>query len=326
MTKQIYKGKKTLANANVILPCNPHQSCECSPSLDTLAQLTPKGATLQKRARSKFITNALVSQLVKLDSELKKSYYRTLDCGGTIRQKDGKLTSNYCNQRWCLTCNRIRTAKAINGYGDQLKSLKNIYFVTLTAPNVEADKLRSEVNTFQERFRAILKALNKRGIKVKGLRKLEVTHGRNGFNPHYHLVVKGAHEAEELLREWLKRTPGVSEGGQNIKRADEGSIVELLKYSVKITAKSANISALNEIFLALRGKRTIQPIGGLKRVSEDVTDLDAVINTEDQNEDIFVWSGHDWYSINDGAPLSEYWPDDEALDLVSAFMKTKPPE
>ena len=89
--------------------------------LDTLAQLrteTPSKppVTLVKRAKAKFLTNGLSFPLIDLNSPLKKSYWLTWHCTSVLLQEGQKITSRYCNNRWCIVCNRIRTAKLINGY------------------------------------------------------------------------------------------------------------------------------------------------------------------------------------------------------------------
>src|ERR1035437_2148495 len=79
---------------------------------------------LKKRARSKFVANALSLALVDTKSELNQSYWNTWHCNETLTQHGNKITARYCNNRWCNTCNRIRTAKLMNGYLPALKKLQ----------------------------------------------------------------------------------------------------------------------------------------------------------------------------------------------------------
>ena len=72
--------------------------------------------TYKRRAVAKFNTNALVFEMVKLDSPLTKSYWNSFHCSNIILQDGKTLTAKYCNNRWCTVCNRIRTGKLIKGY------------------------------------------------------------------------------------------------------------------------------------------------------------------------------------------------------------------
>jgi len=118
--------------------------------LDTLAQLSTKSTqpnknkglpkqkltqeTLQKRAKSKAFTFSYLFDLIDLKSDLTKSYWQTYYCSTSILQEGKTLTSKYCNQRWCLTCNRIRTAKIINGYKSEIESFKDPQFCNVNNP------------------------------------------------------------------------------------------------------------------------------------------------------------------------------------------------
>ena len=96
-------------------------------------------SVLLRRARAKFLSKALAKQLLKAnpDSKLFKSYRATLSCSSVLQQNGKKLTTLYCKNRWCAVCNRIRTAKLIGGYSEQLEEFKEPYFVTLTKKTVK---------------------------------------------------------------------------------------------------------------------------------------------------------------------------------------------
>lgn len=252
-----------------------------------------------------------------LDSPMRKSYERIFHCGHTIIQKNHKITSKYCGDRWCRVCGSIRMARAIDGYGDQLKSLKDIQFLTLTARNVEADGLRKEIESMIKIFQRIRGAARKAKIHIKGLRKLECTHNSNDdtYNPHFHLLIEGHEAARYILDGWIERHPDALEAGQCLKEADEDAIMELLKYAFKLPFNVDNLDdkeivAADVIFQAMRRKRTLQPFGGIKAVKEDIDaeDLDAVIETDEAIERAYVWYDHDWYCVDSGEALSGYMP------------------
>ena len=194
--------------------------------LDTLAQLrkiekpnslkaalpkayTTNQSTLQKRARTKAISNAVVFKLTPLQSPLNKAYWSTFHCSNSILQDGDKLTSRYCNQRWCLVCNRIRTAKLMRGYLPSIDEMKDPQLVTLTRPNVKGGYLRSTFSSMQSIFIQCKDALRKQGITLIGIRKVEVTFNEitGEYHPHFHFIIDGKKASEALKTEWLKRNP-----------------------------------------------------------------------------------------------------------------------
>jgi hypothetical protein len=116
--------------------------------------------------------------------------------------------------------------------------------------------------------------------------------------------------ADQLVEYWLKNYPEADKRGQDIRPADQNSLIELFKYSTKITAKSKdNAEALDIMFKALYKKRVFQPIG-LKKVSvsEDVDEIQAQ-EVEALQSDIDYWYWHqevkDWLNSS-GELLTAY--------------------
>jgi len=288
------------------------------PALDTLAQL-------RKRTRNKFITNGLVYRLVDLKfSPLRKSYWNTFHCTRDLSQDGIQLSGHYCNNRWCNQCNRIRTAKLINGYGKQLKELYDPYFVTLTVPNCRAEDLKATIELMHKRFKQLRDRMRKAGTPVVGIRKLECTYNaeRGDYHPHYHLIVSAEWIAWQVQNDWLAYWPGTAAAAQDCRPADETSINELFKYFTKLVTKQKGKSAafhpesLDVIFQAMRGKRVFQPMG-IEKVSEDI---DKVITTEYEHLTpqykrwVFDDKAGD-YRDNAGGYLSGYRPSDTARAL-----------
>jgi hypothetical protein len=145
---------------------------------------------LQKRARSKYFSFALAKELALCDSKLHKSYIRTLNCCSIITQNGKELTSTYCGARWCIVCNRIRTAKMLNKYSQHLKEMHQPHFITLTIPNCSAADIYSSVRQMQTWSRKTLDRLRKYGLKYKGFRKIEITYNAETgtFHPHLHIL------------------------------------------------------------------------------------------------------------------------------------------
>lgn len=312
--------------------------------LDTLAQLTPhtlsdsyegKNSTLYKRARAKFITNSLILNLVEVkESKLIKSYWNSYHCATVLEQVGQEITSKYCNNRWCLVCNRIRTAKLIKSYYPTLKTLENPYFVTLTIPNVKDTLLSDKIIVMYNAFRTIQKRLNKHKIKLLGIRKFECTYNpdRDDFHPHYHFLISGENEAKILIDKWLEFFPECDAQAQDMRKANDNSVMELFKYFTKIfpskkgNRKAIKISALNTIFEAMQNKRVFQSLGikAIKEVdNEEVTNLEAQIYQEVENELVtWIWKQKDWLDLqelhNSGeiVSLTGYEPSEGILKLL----------
>jgi len=289
--------------------------------------------TLKKRARSKYYTALVVNELLKLDTPLWEYYARTRQCCSWVKQEGSKLTSSYCNSRVCHICNRIRTGKAINGYMGQVKDWvdqgNQIYFLTLTqGPTVPADRLGQTINGMIKTFAKINRVLReRRGIPINGIRKLECTYNprENLYHPHFHVLMDRG--ADEFMAEWLKRYPNACPWSQDIRIADSNSLKELFKYSTKIidTYKSENPEenpenkevnieiypeALDNIMRALYGRRILQPFGNIKKVNDEVEELQSqeYLDIPYHIEAVWFWTGQDWYTDQHPEGLTGYTP------------------
>ena len=311
--------------------------------LDTLAQLSPEHQdTLTKRAKSKFLSNSFVLKLVDVpNSKLTKSYWNTYHCSREIKQDGQKITAKYCNHRWCLVCNRIRTAKLINGYYKPLQELKDKQFVTLTIKSMNGDSLHDAICLMNEKFRVICKRLHKQEKKVTGIRKIEVTHNPiKGFHPHYHCIIEGEEVANLLVENWLKEFPEplTKRKAQDIKKADENSVLELFKYFTKLLPSKSKKSkklqpisatALDTIFTAMEGKRVFQPIGVKKEVSEEIDNLESKIY-EELESDFATWTFHaqekqgkkvaTWINHSNGKHLVDCEIEKKAQELANKIV------
>lgn len=324
--------------------------------LDTLAQLTQpapiqagggvifgrkekkKGSILVKRAKSKYITDGIAIRLAGIKSDLHSSYERTLYCCGFMLQEGNKLTGKYCNGRWCLTCNRIRTAKLMNGYLPQIEGWANKYLLTLTVPNVTGEQLHPEIRKMYFVFRNICRQLrrpgNKKRFGFKAVRKLEATYNDSDktvmFHPHFHLVISNRAAALFILSAWADAFPAANWQAQDLRRADNNGLKELFKYSTKLVVKSKskkgntiNPGALDVIFSAMKGLRTFQALG-VRKVSEDVEQIESQVYDELQERKpgdpvvkIWRWYGEDWVNYDTGETLTGHRPTLNSYSVVN---------
>jgi len=292
----ISRQEKIRAGANLSTKAVHHCG---DTSLDKLEQL-------RKRQIAKGYTNKLIKGLLRIDSPLHKSYERSLHCSEVLIQKEGKLTSRYCGHRWCYICNRIRTAKLINGYGPVLDKLPELRFITLSRPNVRGDMLKAEIKSLTSAYRRIRDRLRKHKILLKGVRKLEITynHKTKDYHPHFHCIISGELEAEILVQAWLLDNTTADIKAQDNRPADANSMKEIFKYVSKFADNSAEVNDV--IFKAVRGVRMVQSMGGIKQINEDIETLTA--EAYELADDVFIWddaSGGDWFSVNTGIALTD---------------------
>jgi len=323
----------------VVLESIPAKSKEQPAQLlDTLAQLrkvndskafSGNQINLQKRSRRKAITDAITFRLVDIDSPLNKSYWQTYHCTRTILQDGNQIKSRYCNQRWCLVCNSIRTGKMINGYLPAIEDMVNPYFVTLTVKNVKAYDLKQTIESMQRDFRRSMDKLKKQGITLKGIRKVEVTfnESRQDYHPHFHCIIDGCKESFALVSDWIKRHPEqATYKGQDIRFADRNTTTELFKYFTKLLTKNGQFLApeMDIAFRAMKSKRVFQPFGGIKKQSEEV-ELNDTTLVDWKPEAVEIWQRQeagkftDWFNAN-GEALSEIELPERTIALIKKIM------
>jgi hypothetical protein len=259
-------------------------------NLDTLAHLDQKIPNkLEHKVLAKYLTTQILLPLIDQNSPLKKAYWNTYHCTNILIQQGQKLTASYCKNRWCIVCNRIRTATLMNGYLEQIKEFKNGAFVTLTRPNVVGADLRSEIDSIVKLFGLIQRKAKRLGYNHTALRKLECTYSSRlrNYNPHLHVICSNMELATFIRKEWLKRNLNAYKGAQDIQPLTEHSAKELFKYFTKLITISKqrdnrgikqvelNARALDTILQSIRNKRTFQTYGDLRLISEDIEDIES---------------------------------------------------
>ncbi len=309
--------------------------------LDTLAQpcQSPAQATLdilRKRARSKFLSLPLATRLAELRSPLEKSYRNTIYCASTLRQNGGKLVGKYCGNRWCLVCNRVRTARAISRYKPVLDQWREPMFVTLTVRNVQGEQLAETIGEMLARFAAARRGITRTdGLSFEALRKLECTHNqhRGDYHPHFHALVNGRAAAEALRTRWLAAWGDQADAqAQDVRAATPGSAHELFKYFTKLASSAGGkkqfipVEALDTIFRAMRGRRVWQPVGftATPQVDEEAqigTDgtTEALTPAADGAEWEWMQDQHDWVDHRTGELLTGWEPNRAAESFVTHF-------
>lgn len=285
--------------------------------------------SLNKRAKAKYSQEPLLNALINLHSPLKHQYINSLECSSMLNAQGNKCSSRYCNNRFCKICNRIRTGKLINGYADQLLTLSDPQFLTLTIPNVPAEELRDTVKTMRKTIRKI-QDNRRKSCKplITGVRKLECTYNvdRNDYHPHYHFIMEGESIANEVISEWLLFFPKATIKAQKTISATDCK--ELFKYFTKLTSKTGDKykngsklidewafpEAIDLIFQAISNLRIIQPMGGIKLVkkAEEVDELQSIELDETveitEGITLYTWYNDNWVDFTTGEQFTSFKP------------------
>lgn len=314
-----------------------------------LAPITRKEQTrtLEKRAKSKYFSQSLAVKLLKASGGmgvLSNGYRRTLLCSSDIVVgEDGRAVAHYCKNRWCVVCNRIRTAVTLKKYGPILEQWDDAHFVTLTVRNVTGNELPTTVTAMTNTIQRIAGRLKKRAQrgqcdKFIGIRKFECTAnaGRDDFHPHFHFIVRGEGNAHALRRAWLNEFTGHAvPHAQDVQKADTGSIQELFKYASKLVVKvegragrGVYADMQNVIFESIRGMRTLQSFG-FKLPAIDDGELQSAGDNEVEGAmpDAFFVYDHEvanWVEYETGELLLSSWSLPESIRELSANIIVRP--
>lgn len=298
-----------------------------------------RALTLARRARAKYMTLPLAVSLAELRGPLERSYRNTVYCASVLDQREGKLTTKYCGNRWCLVCNRIRIARAISAYLPVLSLWGDKYFVTLTVPNCPGPDLPAVIERMhRELTNAKYRIKRTDHLPFVALRKLEVTYNpqRRDYHPHFHLVVDGEASANAIVRQWLSAYSEASPKAQDVRLCDEGTLKETFKYFTKLVSKGSKVGqsvpiaapALDVIFRAMRSRRVYQPMGfrvAVENVEQGEGELlvegSTAAVTRFAEEVMWEWSQEltDWVDYTTGECLTGYQPSERFRDFVDSI-------
>lgn len=277
-------------------------------------------STAREKLRNKQVRKAIsgkfVDALTSVNSSY-KAYYKTLLCqNDLVVSNDGEISSPfYCKRRWCKTCACIKTATLINRYASKMETLKDPCLVTLTRPTPLIVDLRSRISEQYGAFRKITDLARKRGIKLTGIRALEVAASDDTryVHPHFHLIIEGFDAASFVVEQWLRLNKDARRKAQDISLADmsdkkRGYALELLKYVTKFPSDVTSMSIdqaiqYDAIFQAIHGRRVVNSFGDLPVLDDEAFDITK--ENLPLAADIYTWSYDDWYSRQTGLSVRD---------------------
>ncbi len=243
-------------------------------------------ARLQKRAKRKAKSLPTFQELAGLDNERRPQYERAISCANIIEVgKAGVIkTYNFCNNRLCPVCHAIRQARYIDKYSPLVEG-RHLYHLTSTLRAIQTDdpgELREHITRMERELAKAVEAINLRNKRngnpeksVDAIRKIEIGYSvQNGYTPHFHVLVSGSENAEQILEEWLERFDSeASRKAQDLVSIKSDEIKNVFGYAIKLFADKEKIPTTNLdiILAAMHGKRAIQPYGIFRgvKVQED---------------------------------------------------------
>ncbi len=280
-----------------------------------------------------------------------KYYDRVKSCGNLIDFNSSKklVNANFCKNRLCPMCNWRRSMKLGMNVSKIVEHLENDYrfiFITLTVPNVKADKLNGTVNNLQKGFGKLIKDNVNIRKSFKGyFRSLEVTFNKKSYtyHPHFHVIVavkpdyfdksnKYYITHDYLLEKWriamndqtinqvriqVCRDKNTGSSTKNIKSA----IVEVAKYTVKTNDylfKSYKLTdeVVSTLSTVLANRRLVT-MGGIFRKTAKL--LGLCDNKEELKEDELIHIDDDSTSAKDDTVYRYVWRNDDYI-LFRIFM------
>jgi len=185
--------------------------------------------------------------------------------------------ANFCGHRFCPMCAWRQAKKDALKIGVLMKYIeqehdKAFIFVTLTAPNVKAEDLKTEITRYNKAFMKLAQRKAFKKINLGYIRKLEVTYNeeRNDYHPHFHVVFavnpsyfksRDYIKQEIWLNEWRDVMGDVSITQVDVRKVRKNENGKEVNELAKYTAKDSDYGKSQEIFdafyLALKGRQVL---------------------------------------------------------------------
>lgn len=218
-----------------------------------------------------------------------KNVERIKTCGdfiellGDFEMENKKIhKASFCGNRFCPMCSWRMSCKdslEITILMEHLRKEENkeFIFLTLTAPNIQGNKLDDEIKKYNKAFKKLIERKEVKDV-VKGyIRKLEVTYNSNKtsksydtYHPHFHIVIAVNKSyftdkdyyinRDRWLELWREATGDYSITQVDVRKAkinDLGAIYELAKYSAKDSDYLISRPVFEIFYKALKGKQVL---------------------------------------------------------------------
>ncbi len=233
------------------------------------------------------------------------------------KEKKKLVQAHFCKNRFCPLCSWRKARKDSLMLSIMMQAIseeKNYQFIfmTLTTPNVKADKLNEEIDLFNH---ALSKMFRRKRVTnaIKGyVRKLEITYNkkRDDYNPHFHLILAVPKHYFTVKKYYIKQSEwldiwrdvtgktGINpDGTDEITQLDvrkvkgfqqEKAVQEVAKYSAKDFEMTESQEVFDTFYHAMKGRQLITFNGVFKEYKKkyEAVELDHY-KKKDENE--YFW-------------------------------------
>jgi len=240
---------------------------------------------IEKKIKNQVLTKMIKSFVSESNWELIKacSTFLMMVADETM-EKQKQHKGNSCKNRFCPICAWKKARKDALALSIQMEYIKQEYkkefiFVTLTAPNVEAQDLNDEIKKYNDAFQRLMQRKEVRAIAKGYVRKLEVTYNqdRDDYHPHFHVMIavnksyftakKQYIKHERWLELWQEATdnPAITQVDvRKVRHNNKKEVAEIAKYSAKDSDYLVSDEVFAVFYQALKGKRLIVQSGLFK--------------------------------------------------------------
>ena len=203
--------------------------------------------------------------------------------------------ANFCKNRFCPLCAWRQTKKDALKISIVMEYIKkeldlDFIFLTLTAPNVNAENLNDEIKKYNKSFKKLSERKEFKKISKGYARKLEITYNqeRDDYHPHFHVIVvvnksyfksKDYLSKKKFLKLWQECMNDNSITQVDVKKidtTDKKAISEIAKYGAKDSDYLYSQDVFDTFYKALKGKQLITYSGvfkdGLKAFKDGLLD------------------------------------------------------
>lgn len=251
----------------------------------------------------------------KVSEKLAVKIFECGDIVGFLKSKGEKIRlhgGRFCNNRFCPMCSWRKARK--DGYLllllfsiVQKVMKKELIFLTLTAPNVEGEELKNEINDFNNSFKRLSNTKDFKSICKGYIRKLEVTYNseKNSYHPHFHVVIavnksyftdtKSYINQKKWLDMWrvAKRDKTITQVDvRKAKLDDMKGVYEMATYSAKASDYLYSENVFDVFYGALKNKKIITFNGIFKEILIDLKTTEKyndLLETDNEIYDKQLW-------------------------------------
>lgn len=257
---------------------------------DNTSRAASQAPELLETGRKRRAADVIAPWLDKWVTDAQRSRFR--HCGDYLvfledeRREKRKLDVGFfCGIRLCPGCawrESIRNAERVASISGALADQGRVMLmVTLTVPNVPADRLRATVQHINRSWIRLLKR-QRYSVWADNIRKLEITYNRHSdtYHPHLHCVVyvtpgyfrgQSYISQQQLLQDWREVTGQPKITQVDVRRCRErgttNAVLEVAKYSAKASDYSQSENVLDAMYNALHHTRLMTYAGKCKALS-----------------------------------------------------------